>query len=105
MRLGSRKKNRKMTAKIRNARPTAALKKAAVMTATAAAPPMKGQPEGSIRTNGTLHQVTRHKSQGTRYKAQLKHGGTKPQSQAFLCGSVSRCVVINAIEPSLAPET
>src|SRR5262245_46999183 len=63
MRLGSRKKNRKMAARIRNARPTAALKTAGVMTARAAAPPMKGQPEGSIRTNGTLHQVTNHNAQ------------------------------------------
>src|SRR5262245_38372864 len=68
MRSGSRKKNRKMAARIRNARPAAALKKAAVMTARAAAPLMKGQPEGSIRTRGTLHQVTSHKAQVTRHK-------------------------------------
>jgi hypothetical protein len=40
-------------------------------------------------------QVTQHKAQG-----QMEQGGTKPQSQAFLCGFVSRCVVMNAIELS-----
>jgi len=46
---------------------------------------MKGQPEGSIRTNGTLHQVTRHKAQGAR-----RHEATESSVSLWLRLSMCR---------------
>src|SRR5688500_15092482 len=61
-RSGSRKKNRKLTARTRKTRPRTELTRRAPTTPRAIAAPTNGQPAGSIRTGETL---SSHKAQVT----------------------------------------